>query len=477
MNMFTVVTAFCCLIFCVFLAIVYFSKKNVNNVETKIYKWIIICDFIMIIFHITALYTGYYVGKIPHMLLIYDLSSRFFGFFNFIWCGLLEVYTLLMISNNENDLIHTFVFKKNEKISKVFTSIILVAFLLGCALPFKFYFVNGVIAYTGLCLFYYIFLLLIFLFITIYYIIKYFKSIDSYWKLSPLIFFAIMQFLNFFANLFDGTINEVPLALTLTSYFMYHVIENPDIKLITELKLAKEQAERANNAKGDFLNSMSQEMITPLNKIVELSEEIADSNEINAIHNDTDKIILSSQNVLELVNGILDINRLEVGNIDVVENKYNPRNEFDSVVQNISVNIGQKPVKFIVEYAENLPERLYGDKEKIKRIISNLLSNSVKYTDSGYIKFNVSASIEREICNMQITIKDTGKGIPKNLEDSFNNEEYTITSEKSAGMDGSGLGLTITKSLVEMLEGKITVESSLNVGTTFTINLKQKIIL
>ena len=106
MNVFTVMSAYCCLIFCVFLAIVYFTKKNVNNVETKIYKWIIIFDFIMIIFHLVALYTGHYVGKIPHMLLMYDISSRIFGFANFIWCGLLEIYTLLMISNNENDLIH-----------------------------------------------------------------------------------------------------------------------------------------------------------------------------------------------------------------------------------------------------------------------------------------------------------------------------------------------------------------------------------
>lgn len=477
MNTFTVVTAFCCLIFCVFLAIVYFSKKNVNNVETKIYKWIIVCDFIMIIFHIIALYTGYYVGKIPHMLLIYDLSSRLFGFVNFVWCGLLEIYTLLMISNNENDMIHVIFYNKNEKISKLFKGSVVLAFLIGCILPFKFYFVNGVIAYTGLCLFYYMFLLIIFLAITIFYIAKYFKTIDSYWKLSPLIFFAIMQVLNLFANLFDGTINEVPLALTLTSYFMYHVIENPDIKLITELKLAKEQAEKANNAKGDFLNSMSQEMITPLNRIVELSENIAESNDVERIHNNTENIVLSSQNVLELVNGILDINRLEVGNIEVVENKYNPREEFNSVVQKISINIGQKPVKFIVEYGENLPERLYGDNEKIKRIISNLLSNAVKYTDSGYIKFNVSCSVEREMCNMQITIKDTGKGMSKELEDSFNNDEYTITSDKQANIDGSGLGLTITKSLVEMLDGKITVESSLNVGSTFTINLKQKVVL
>ena len=477
MNTFTVVTAFCCLIFCVFLAIVYFSKKNVNNVETKIYKWIIVFDFIMIIFHITALYTGYYVGKVPHMLLIYDLSSRLFGFANFVWCGLLEVYTLLMISNDENDLIHVIFFKKNEKLSKLFTVILLIAFLIGCALPFKFYFVNGVIAYTGLCLFYYMFLLVIFLFITIAYIAKYFKTIDSYWKLSPLIFFAIMQVLNLFANLFDGTINEVPLALTLTSYFMYHVIENPDIKLITELKLAKEQAEKANNAKGDFLNSMSQEMINPLNRIVTLSEGIAVSNDIPKIHSDTDKIVLSSKNVLELVNGILDINRLEVGNIEVIENKYIPREEFDDVVQKIAINVGQKPVKFIVEYGENLPEKLYGDKEKIKRIISNLLSNAIKYTDSGYIKINVSCSIDREICNMKITIKDTGKGIPQHIVNSFNNEEYTITSDKQEDMDGSGLGLTITKSLVEMLDGKITVQSDLNVGTTFIISLKQRVIL
>lgn len=476
MNVFTVMSAYCCLIFCVFLAIVYFTKKNVNNVETKIYKWIIIFDFIMIIFHLVALYTGHYVGKIPHMLLMYDISSRIFGFANFIWCGLLEIYTLLMISNNENDLIHQIFIKKEKKPTRIFYSIFGVALLLGTVIPFKFYFVNGVIAYTGLCLFYYMFLLFIFLIFTITYIIKYFKTIDSYWKLSPLIFFSIMQILNLFANLFDGTINEVPLAITLTSYFMYHIIENPDIKLITELKLAKEQAEKGNNAKSDFVNSMSQDMLSPLNSIVNYSETIANSNNLYEIHDATDNIILASHNVLNLANGILDLNRLEVGNVEIVENKYNVREEFDTIIKNVSISKGQKPIQITTEYSEHLPEMLYGDNEKIKRIIGNLLSNSIKYTDSGFIKIKIDCLKEKYICNLKITIVDTGNGIPKDVQENFNNEEYKLTTDNNNNIEGSGLGLTITKSLVEMLDGKITVDSELNVGTTFTITLKQKLV-
>lgn len=477
MNVFTVTSAFCCLIFCVFLAIVYFSKKNVLNIETKIYRYIIIFDFILIIFHIVALITGYYVNKIDYMLQVYDFVSRIYGLANFVWCGLLEIYTLLIINEGEEDFIHKFIYKmdKTSIIIAIITFFIIIC--TGLALPLKFFYVNGVIAYTGPCLFYYIFLLLILLVITIVYIVKNFKKIDSYKKLSPFLFFMVMQIINYIINSIDGTINEVPLAITLTSYFMYHIIENPDIKLITELKFAKDQAEKAKNAKSDFLNSMSLELRSPLNAVVRLSEEISVSNDLNEIHEDTENIINASNSLLEIVNGILDINKLEAGKIEVIENNYDPRYEFTNVAKIVSTNIGNKPIKFEIDISNNIPSNLYGDKEKIKRIIINLLTNAIKYTDSGYVRFNVECLNEKDICTLIIFVEDTGKGIKEESIRNFNNDLFSNSSIKTNTVEEAGLGLEITKSLVEILDGKIDMTSIVGKGTKFTVTIKQKIVL
>ena len=142
----------------------------------------------------------------------------------------------------------------------------------------------------------------------------------------------------------------------------------------------------------------------------------------------------------------------------------------------IQVRIGDKPIELRTNFSSNLPKNLYGDKTNLKRIISNLLTNAVKYTNEGYIDFIVECTNTKDKCNLKITVKDTGRGISEERIPELFTKFNRLESDKDSDIQGTGLGLAITKSLVDLLEGKIIVESKLGEGSTFIVTITQKII-
>ena len=262
---------------------------------------------------------------------------------------------------------------------------------------------------------------------------------------------------------------------TIAILIMFHTIENPDIKMIRELELAKLQAEKSNQAKSDFLSSMSHEIRTPLNAIVGLSEVVNNSDDLNEIHEDSKDIVSASHTLLDIVNGILDISKIEANKMEIIETNYNPVIEFEEISKLIESRIGEKELEFRTNFASDIPKNLYGDKGKVKQIITNLLSNAVKYTTQGYIDFNVQCINAKNKCKLIIIVEDTGRGIKKDQINKLFTKFNRLEDDMNTTIEGTGLGLAITKSLVELMGGKIVVDSTYGEGSKFTAFLEQKI--
>ena len=262
---------------------------------------------------------------------------------------------------------------------------------------------------------------------------------------------------------------------SVAALIMFHTIENPDLKLVQELNIAKQQAEKSNRAKTDFLSSMSHEIRTPLNAIVGFNECILEAKTLDDAKSDAKDVITAANTLLETINGILDISKIESGKLELTNIKYKPKNMFEDVIKLLSSRIADKNLEFNIKITDKLPYKLIGDQANLKKCVINLLTNAVKYTDEGSITLDVDCINEEESCRLIITVEDTGRGIrQEDLEKMFTKFQR-LEEDRNGTIEGTGLGLAITKQLVELMGGKVTVQSVHGEGSKFIIDVTQEI--
>ena len=247
---------------------------------------------------------------------------------------------------------------------------------------------------------------------------------------------------------------------------------------IEQIKQAREEAEQANSAKSAFLANMSHEIRTPMNAIVGLSDIIMEQCRRHEVYEYACDIKASSRNLLALINDILDLSKVEAGRMELLPTEYHLKTIVDEVLNMMDIMASQRGILLESEYDMSIPCRYLGDEGRIKQILINLLNNALKFTKEGHVKISVAGEPggTEDTERLIFRIEDTGCGIrEEDLERIFDNFRQ-VDSKRNRSAEGTGLGLSITKHLVELMHGQVKVESVYGEGSTFIVDILQKII-
>ena len=244
---------------------------------------------------------------------------------------------------------------------------------------------------------------------------------------------------------------------------------------VTRYKEAEEAAQSANRAKSEFLATMSHEIRTPMNAILGITEILLRDEELKPDMKEAlTKIYNSGDLLLSIINDILDLSKIEAGKLELLPHRYETASLINDTMTFHMMRIGSKPIIFSLSVDENTPSAFVGDDLRIKQILNNLLSNAFKYTERGTVDLSVSSEYGGGDTTLVFCVSDTGQGMAKEQVDKLFDEYSRFNAEANRTTEGTGLGMSITKKLVEMMGGSISVQSEINRGTTVTVKLRQE---
>ena len=456
----------CSLIYSIMVAILYFNKKRINNVENKIYKLMVCMNIYGLLNELACCYFTFYEKTSAFNGLMCIIFNKLFIIYMFSWLFVFTCYVFFV----------TFKDKKfvKKKVNAILGSIYTILFIILVLLPIEYY-SDGVYVYSygaapDMVM---IFGALTILF-NIWCVFRNKKNIKTrqYYPLYVLI--VLMIIVLFIRNINPGVI-LINSTFAFITVLMYFTIENPDIQMMEELYKNKKLVEKSNQDTSNFLFRMTQDIKKPVKDIIEASKQYESVENISEAKEGFKYINNMGMDLDYLINDALDVSSMTTKRLKIFDTRYNPVNIFKEleyryekqVPENVSFNFS----------VSNVPSYLYGDSIKLKQVVGSILSNAIEHTSSGDINVDVSAIVKYGVCRLIITVSDTGSGMA--IEEvnnvlSLNSEELSNIDLRNR--DGEVLNLKEVKKLVSLLGGNLMVKSEEGVGTTVNVVLEQKIV-
>ena len=461
MNIFTIYSLFYSLL----INIVYFSSSRLRSIENKIFEKIMLTNFVGVLLAIGSYFT---IKNIDRFELLNTFVSKGYIVYLLTWLTLFSVYIFVISIKEGKD-------KRSEvnKIINLFGILYLVFLIIIIIKPLYYHNSNGAIYSYGPSA--NVMYVVSIIYITVW-IIRMFTNIKRIRDKKYLPIFAFMG-LGLVVMIIQKQHPELLLMTSMETFIvflMYHTIENPDMQIIEEVHRAKEISDNANEEKTMFLYNMTNEIRGITKDIDYFADDIleeVDNKKVNVLNigNSAREIKNNTAKFTTMTNEILDISQMD-SNIKIYNDKYNVKIIIKELVQIYKKKAEEKGISFRTNIASDIPPYLYGDSMGLKKALSIILDNSVKYTNSGFIDFDVSTIIKRDIARLVITVEDSGSGIKAiDLNKIFNkkvndNEKLNIK-----------YNLYNAKRLVVLMGGTIIPSSVYGRGTTIKVVLDQKI--
>lgn len=461
MNIFTIYSLFYSLL----INIVYFSSKRLRSIENKIFEKIMLTNFVGVLLAIGSYFT---IKNIDRFELLNTFVSKGYIIYLLTWLTLFSVYIFVISIKDGKD-------KKSavNKIINLFGILYLIFLIIIIIKPLYYHNINGAIYSYGPSA--NVMYIVSIVYITVW-LIRLSTNIKRIRDKKYLPIFAFMG-LGLVVMIIQKQHPELLLMTSMETFIvflMYHTIENPDMQIIEEVHRAKEISDNANEEKSMFLYNMTNE-IRGITKDIDYSAdnilEEVDNKKVDVLNigNSAREIKNNTAKFTTMTNEILDISQMD-SNIKIYNDKYNVKIIIKELVQIYKKKAEDKGISFRTNIASDIPPYLYGDSMGFKKALSIILDNSVKYTSSGFIDFDVSTIIKRDIARLVITVEDSGSGIKaEDLNKIFNkkvndNERLNIK-----------YNLYNAKRLVILMGGTIIPSSVYGRGTTIKVVLDQKI--
>lgn len=446
------------LVYSIVLNVVYFRKNHLQTQETKYYSILIVLNLFALIFELICGILGH---TLPDSSVLSILFTKVFMTYLTVFSCFISLYINMICFNDKPKIFNV--------IKYSLLSILVIGVLFILYLPITTY--TGYA--TGPSVDFVYAIGTVFITLGLIPIFIRYKHVDLK-KTIPFIFFMLGNVIVAIIQKYNPQITITTSVECLVMFVMYFTIENPDVKMIEELTRARTLTEQSANEKNEFLSVVTDDIQEKLNRVEKIYNDMYKLNPSEEMQEDLDNLKVIVDNARVKIKNSIDVSQMDSVYLNIINTKYNIRLLLNSIYSMTKASVSDK-VDFRLVINDNIPQELYGDSIKLKQVINTLISNSIRFTNSGYIELRANCIIKNDVCRLIISVEDSGQGINIYKQNEILSNHDDLTKEEINKIDDKDLNLKMVRKIINIIGGTFSIDTNKGNGTIVTIYVDQKI--